>query len=284
MNFISICELCKTKISLIETKTELYINEYFENYDKFQIKLVFCFSHLMGGIGDYIKFFSYLLYYCIKNDIRMYCLTGNLLDSHIKLKYNQMYITSDKIINPVMRPSSLDDMNDCNVHYIVFPTSMYSYSVYDNIYSINDIFYFTDKVKENANTYCNLSNYISIHIRLGDKYLDCDPKDNIIDPHHEKEFDENKLFKLIENNKYKKIIFFCENTKYKLKLKEKYDFITILNIKIGHTALGVINEEEFLNTITEYYIMTRSEMIYSNAESGFSITASKFYDIPYTII
>ena len=260
------------------------INKYFENYDKFQIKLVFCFSHLMGGIGDYIKFFSYLFYYCIKNDIRMYCLTGNLLDSHIKLKYNQMYITSDKIINPVMRPSSLDDMNDCNVHYIVFPTSMYSYSVYDNIYSINDIFYFTDKVKENANTYCNLSNYISIHIRLGDKYLDCDPKDNIIDPHHEKEFDENKLFKLIENNKYKKIIFFCENTKYKLKLKEKYDFITILNIKIGHTALGVINEEEFLNTITEYYIMTRSEMIYSNAESGFSITASKFYDIPYTII
>ena len=88
------------------------------------------------------------------------------------------------------------------------------------------------------------------------------------------------MFNFIEENRNKNIIFFCDNKNCKLMLKEKYNNIIILNSNIGHTSLTNTTDTQILDAITELYIMTNSHEIYAASNSGFSIIASKFKNIP----
>ena len=88
-----------------------------------------------------------------------------------------------------------------------------------------------------------------------------------------------KIFKFIEENNDKNIIFFCDNNAYKLKIKKKYSNIMITNCVIGHTSLTNTTEKQVLDSVTEFYLMTNSDKIIMASRSGFSITASKFKNI-----
>ena len=70
--------------------------------------------------------------------------------------------------------------------------------LYDSItQKVSDYFYFTDEIKTNA-LYQNLSeNYISIHVRLGDKFLETD-KANVLVKNDVRHFHEDILFDFIE--------------------------------------------------------------------------------------
>jgi hypothetical protein len=118
---------------------------------------------------------------------------------------------------------------------------------------------------------------------MGDKFLETD-NEYIIAKDDERLFNEEKLFNFIEKNNYNNIIFFCDNNNYKIKIKNKYNNIIIFEHQIGHTSLLNTTYEQTLNTITEFYIMTNSDKIFSTAESGFSIMASKFKNIPFEYI
>ena len=84
----------------------------------------------------------------------------------------------------------------------------------------------------------NDQNYISIHLRLGDKFLETD-KVFVLCKEDVRTYNEEKLFELIEINYNKNILFFCDNNNYKLKIKTKYDKIIITDYDIGHTSLAV---------------------------------------------
>jgi hypothetical protein len=49
---------------------------------------------------------------------------------------------------------------------------------------------------------------------------------------------------------------------------------------IGHTALRNTTSKQVLDAITEFYLLANANAIFAASESGFSIMASKFNNIP----
>jgi hypothetical protein len=245
------------------------MENYINKYDIFEKKMVYDFVLGDGGIGDCIKFFMFILESCIKNNIRLYYKKNNIeIEKYIKLKYDKMYITEDIIEN-------LDNISIVKT-YLYYPTVNYDFSI-----NIKDVFYFTNEIKLNCNNLIpsNINNYISIHLRLGDKYLETD-KNFVYCVNDERVFTEEKIFKFIEDNYNENIFFCCDNNSYKIKIKEKYNNIIITNCNIGHTSLSNTTSKQILDTLTEFYILSNSNLIFCGSYSGFSIVASKFNNIP----
>jgi hypothetical protein len=66
-----------------------------------------------------------------------------------------------------------------------------------------------------------------------------------------------------------------------LQIKEKYKQIIIANSEIGHTGHTNTTNTQALDAITEFYILSNSQLIYAASYSGFSKVASQFKNIEY---
>jgi len=259
------------------------MEDYLNKYDSFTKIIVYDFKQGGGGIGDCIKFFMHTLNLCMKYNIKLYYLiNNNLLEKFLTLKHAKMYISQSNIVDALIcNKTDIENVN-ANVYNIVTPCLFYNIYNNDTItMPCQEVFTFSDEVKLNG---CrlnvnNVSNYISIHLRLGDKYLETDPSFVLV-KHDERIYNEAKLFNFIYDNCNKNIIFFCDNQTYKLKIKNKFNNIIILNCDIGHTSLSNTTDKQTLDAVTEFYLMTNSEQICSVSNSGFSIIASKFKNIP----
>jgi hypothetical protein len=206
-----------------------------------------------------------------------------IMDSLLKIKHAKMYRGRESIKNPtyIYDINLLYDLIP-NTEYILSPTSMYSIpNIFEKIHMILEtVFYFSDEVKNNALNSLNTNNeYISIHLRLGDYYLETDPF-YVICKTDKREYSEDDLFAFIEKNSHKNIAFFCDNLNYKRSIKNKYNFINITDFEIGHTGLSNTTYTQILNTVTEFYLLSNSECIYVGSNSGFPIMSSKFKNIP----
>jgi hypothetical protein len=235
---------------------ELYMNA-FESYSQ---KKVYHFTIGDGGIGDYIKFFMFVLEDCMQKKIRLYLKRNNIeLENYIQLNYAQMY-------------------TDCSDSYVT-PQHFYSYYHTNFSIPIKDVFHFTDEVKQNS-IYLFPYNrpYVSIHLRMGDYFLETD-KQYVYCHNDIRAFSENKINETIETIKHS--IFLCCDNNSKLKIKEKYPFLIVTDCTIGHTSFSNTTKQQVLDAVTEFYILTNSEMIYGITNSGFSLMASKFNNIPY---
>jgi len=245
------------------------MDDYINNYDSYNKKIVYNFLLGHGGIGDCIKFFMFILEACIKNNTRLYYKINNIqIEKYIKLKYDKMYIDECTI-----------KQLDCTT--IVTPQMFYSSVDYNYSININEVFYFTDEVKINRNKLLpiDIRNYISIHLRLGDKYLETD-KNFVFIKNDTRNYCEKNIYKCIEDNEDKNIFFCCDNLTYKNKIKTNYNKLIITNCEVGHTSLFNTTQKQILDAITEFYILTQSEIIYAGSTSGFSVVASKFCNIP----
>lgn len=246
------------------------MESYIKNYDLYKNAMVYHFMLGDGGIGDNIKFFMFALEKCMKNETRLYYKINNIaIEKYIKLKYDIMYITDD-IIKTL----------DC-VEFVI-PSHFYSSVDYNYSIDINQVFYFTDDVKQNSKYLFpqDITEYISIHLRLGDKYLETE-REYILCKDDTRLYSEEKIHKFIEENNNNKIFFCCDNNSFKLKLYEKYNNIIITNCDIGHSSLSNTTQQQVLDGITEFYILTNSKTIFGASVSGFSIVASKFNNIPF---
>jgi hypothetical protein len=245
------------------------MDNYINSYEKFTNKIVYDFNHGSGGIGDYIKFFMFALELCIKNNTRLYCKINNIeIEKYIKLKYNQMYVTEN-------------DIKKIDCVEIVTPVTYYHNINYNYSVNIKDVFFFTNEVKVNSERLfpLDINNYTSIHLRLGDKYLETE-KIYILCKEDTRFFSEEKIYNFIEKNNDKKLFFCCDNNNYKLKIKEKYNNIIITNCSIGHSSLPNTTNKQVLDSVTEFYILTKSNTIFAASRSGFSIIAAQFNNIP----
>jgi hypothetical protein len=264
---------------------DIYLEKYLENFESFDKIIVYKFGKLNGGIGDLTKFFIYLLQICIKYNIRLYyLLLDNEIDNFLQLKYTKMYLNTNELkdITYIRNINQIANLQS-NMYYIVTPNIFYNIFKYDNILiSLNKIFTFSDIIIKNAKKIIDDKEYISVHLRLGDKHLEVDKK-YVCVQNDEREFNEQKLFDFLENNKDKTILFFCDNETYRKKIKERFN-VTITNFKIGHTSFIITSELEIMNTVTEFYLLANSIHIYKASYSGFSIMASKFMNIPITDI
>lgn len=245
---------------------ENYINNY-NNYDK---SFVYDFKLGDGGIGDYIKFFMIILTYCIDNNIKIYHKINNIeIEKYIKFKYDFFNITQDEI-------SKLNNVS------IKEPYEYYNNDIYNGNIYLNEVFYFDNSIKLNVTNIAPSlpTNYISIHLRLGDKFLETDI--NFIHCKNDtRHFSKENIYKFIEDNSDKNIIFFCDNNNEKINIKNKYKNIIILNSQIGHTSLPNTTNKQILDTITEFYLLSNSQLIYAASYSGFSKMASTFKNVEY---
>ena len=256
------------------------MDDYLLNYNTYNNIIVFIFEVGDGGIGDLIKYFIRQLQICIESKIKIkYLVTNNPINNYLRLKYSQFYITQDELINnknnniTICRPSTLYSNHSVIYKNLVIPGSA--------------IFYFTDVIINRANKFIKTmplpynKKYISIHLRLGDKYIETDPNFKAV-PNDERKFSEERICKCIEDidNNGQAILFLCDNKKYSLELEARYPVITVPNYDIGHTSYVNTTDNQIVNTLTEFYLLAHSENIYAASESGFSIVAAKFNNIP----
>jgi len=251
------------------------MEEYINKYQSFTKSIIYDFNLGSGGLGDCIKYFIYLLNISIKNNTRLYYKKNNIeIENYIKLKYDIMYITNEEIDKK------------CN---IVYP-QMY-YKIYNNEYipnnnflNINDVFYFSEDVIINSQKIFPhyINEYISIHLRLGDEFLELEvEKKPIYKKKDIRDFSEEKITNIIQENNNEYILFCCDNNDFRQKIKEKYINIIITSGDIGHTGYLDVSKKQILDTITEFYLLSNSKKIYGASQSGFSILAANFNNIPY---
>ena len=167
------------------------MDNYINNYANLKKKIVYNFQLNSGGIGDCIKFFMHLLNLCIKYDIKLYYQLNNILiEKYLKLKYIQMYIKKEDINNKININDEEMIKNINNDDYnIVVPFIFYTTFNYDNLQlNIQEVFEFSEEIKINSNKLHsnNIINYISIHLRLGDKYLETEYKNGLLCPGDER--------------------------------------------------------------------------------------------------
>ena len=140
------------------------MEKYINNYNNYEDTIVYNFNLSNGGIGDYLKFFMTILEYCMDNNIRFYHKINNIqIEKYIKLKYEIMNITQEQL-------SKLDNFIVKKPHDY-YKSCLYNYSI-----NLNELFFFDDIIKKNVNNILPLlpNKYISIHLRLGDKFLETD--------------------------------------------------------------------------------------------------------------
>ena len=244
------------------------MENYIENFNNFDKSIVYDFRLGWGGIGDYLKFFMIILDHCICNNIKIYKKRNNIeIEKYIKLKCDFFYINANEI-------SKLKNVT------IKTPHAYYKNPNYYGNIHLNEVFYFDNIIKTNLqNILPSLpTNYISIHLRLGDKFLETDKK-FVLCKRDTRKFSEEKICKFIEDNNDKNIIFFCDNNNIKLKIKNKYKNIIISNSQIGHTSLSNTTNKQTLDTITDFYILSNSQLICAASKSGFSKMASQFNNV-----
>lgn len=257
------------------------MKDYLNNYNIYTKNLVYNFRIGDGGIGDCIKFFLYALNLCIKHNIRLFYLTNNTyLEKYLKLCHTKMYITKEQLLSQRIISENEISSISSNIYNIVTPQTFYDSFMRDSS-SINrifmpakDVFYFSDHVISNSNKILGIKNYISVHLRLGDSFLETD-KYYVQCKTDKRIFDEIKLHKFIKENT--DIVFFCDNKDYKLKIKNLYPHVTITDSNIGHTSLTNTTDAQVLDAITDFYLIAHSKKIIAVSNySGFSELASKF--------
>ena len=252
------------------------MEDYLKKYKKLKYLQIFNFKVGNGGIGDNIKYFTYLLQQCIKNNHKIKYVKNNIpLEKYLKLKYDFFYINKEKFEN-------IKKNRKKNKYNIKVPKDYYHKNIDEDLeIKPEDIFYFTNEVKLNSKLLLpKIDKYISIHLRLGDKYLET-PLKFIQAKKNTRKFNESMINKYIEENiSSNNLVFFCDNQKFKNKIKNRFKEIIVTNCKIGHTSLKNTNNKQVLDAITEFYIITNSEKVIAGSESGFSIIGAKFRGIP----
>ena len=245
---------------------------YIDKFNQFEKCVVYDFWLGNGGIGDCIKFFMLFLDTCIKQNARLYYKKNNIpIEKYIKLKHEQMYLTQEELGQmqniTVVTP---------NMYYHV--QDQYTYSI-----KVNEVFYFTEQVLDNSAKLLrlpeNVTNYMSIHLRLGDKYLETDPC-FVLCHHDSRFFNEEKICQFIEQHPNEAIFFCCDNKSFKLKLKGRFNNLLVSTCAIGHTSLSNTTEQQILDAVSEMHILSNSTQLYCGSLSGFSLVAAKFQNIP----
>ena len=152
---------------------------YIQEKSKYETKIVYSFQLGDGGLGDCIKFFMYLLEVCIENKIDLYYLQNNIpIEKYIRLRNNEMYIKVDNIrMQTIYRLENFLNINllSKKAYYIVTPYILYNVFNFDNLkIPIEQVFEFDEEIKRNAIKILDtkIEEYTSLHLRLGDKFLE----------------------------------------------------------------------------------------------------------------
>ena len=260
------------------------MNTYLKNSDNFKKYIIYDFSTGSGGIGDCIKFFLYTVTLCIKHNYKIcYKVTGNNIENFLKLKHEFMYIKENEIDTSRCITLKNGNFKITRLYNIVKPHVLYHDFSEKSIENINasEFFYFSQSVVNNVKNIIELpgmkEKYISFHVRLGDKFLETDK--SFVYPLNLEDtriFSEKAFMHEISKYKNENVLLFCDNNKYKHEICEKFENVMITKAVAAHSDLKSTSYQELLDTVTEFYIICNSSVIYAVSKSGFSFVASLF--------
>jgi len=270
------------------------MDKYIDKYETLDKVVIFIFNNGEGGIGDFVKFFSFLLHQCIQHDIKLYCANLSQISKYITMKHPKMYIDLQTVLS-IPKLNELEKWEELNhltpdIYYTCDVGVMYQFFPFgkrfpniDLDFPYDQVFEFSEEVKKNQSIILKpIEPYTSIHLRLGDHFLETD-KSFVLCNQDERQFYTNIIDHVIRNTSGP-IIFFCDNHSYKQHIQKKHPNVTFTTGEIGHTSLLSTTDKQILDTVTEFYIMTKSEHIISSSNSGFPITASRFHRKPITYL
>ena len=247
------------------------MDNYLKNCNKFKKVIIYDFRLGDGGIGDYLKYCMIILTKCIYHNIRFYHKINNIeIEKYLKFKYDEFNINQNEILE-------LDNYTIQNPRDYYFINDEYNGDIL-----LNEVFYFDNVIKLNASNILSPlpNNYISIHLRLGDKFLETD-LEFIVCPNNTRRYNLEQINKFIIDNNNKNILFFCDNHAKKLEIKNKFNNIILTDADIGHTSLLNTTNKQILDAVTELYLLSNSKLIYGASYSGFSMMAAKFNGTKY---
>ena len=128
-------------------------------------------------------------------------------------------------------------------------------------------------------------NYISIHIRSGDNYLNCaDKQFNLTYLTHIT----NNIIMLLNKHPNTHFLLIADNNFIKLYLSSKQIHrLYIIFHEIGHLGENTqLERNKVKNTMLDFYLFAHSSNIYAFSTydhgSGFSFWCAKTYGIPYS--
>ena len=117
-----------------------------------------------------------------------------------------------------------------------------------------------------------------IHLRFGDKFINAGAYDNsLYDIYY------TKISNIINNNPTVKYVLISDLSTIATRLKQQINKLYYWNNEKIHIGDLINNSNSaLLDTMTDFFIISKSSEILSNAQSGFSIVASLIYNITYS--
>lgn len=128
----------------------------------------------------------------------------------------------------------------------------------------------------------NQSNrYSIIHMRIGDKCLNDSNHNLNNDLVHDVD---NKVSNLINNNRGVQFVLITDSIQLGNYLKSRFSQLYYWENKKIHLGDLKNNNDGIADTLTDFFIISKSKKIYSLNESGFSTMPALIYDIEYVIL
>lgn len=246
------------------------------------------------GLGDFIRGTISLFDYCQKYNYKL--LFDNDHELFELLEKNENIIDSNILSTTIelIPPIGYDEINIRlenlfleNKNFCVLTNSFYKNEISDecklfvrNIFTPNEIIVKNiDNVLKKLNININ-KKYNVIHLRFGDKYI-----------HNNNEFDTNtykcldeKIKNILLENTDEQFILLSDSSKMAQELSLNNSALFYFDNKKIHMG-DLIYEDSIKNavidTITDFFIMSKCDKIFSYQGSGFSYMASILFDKPY---
>jgi len=255
------------------------MENYQSEYNTFTKHIVYTFSLGEGGIGDFVHCVMGVLSHCIKHRIAFHVhLASPMLEKHLLLKFPAMYLKK------VESPQTLINLNaELNPHvfYTINSHTLFTRNTFQADIPCNDVFTFSEDVMKTAQSFTLPASYTSVHLRIGDKFLETDRK-FVLCKNDRRTFDEEKIFDCLKN--LNNVVFFCDNFKYKMKIKNMFPHVYVTDWPIGHTSLSNTSEESFVYALSEFSIICQSSNVIGASKSGFAKAAALFKPVDFKFL
>ena len=267
------------------------------------------YTYNSGGYGDFIRSFLAVFVYCKQNgmDHELYIpnhpLNQCFKDSeHIQsiqctehIEYVQKSLQTGYYIN--CNSSDLFNLlEQCKIHNysVIIISNKFDFISFDTLkLYVNDFKNFIKLSEPVLNRIDNLLNsinntaYTSIHIRFGDRFMECNSQcifDDIrVDPSNQILFDKLETsIKYLKDTYNLPICLFTDVQSFKTVLCERYDLIGF-KTEIHHTASTSDKDDAFIDSVVEFELLGKSKAIIKFANTGFAFWSAFINNVPLLI-
>lgn len=252
------------------------------------------YTYNQGGYGDFIRSYLAIFVYCKLNGIDIYLyIPDHPLNRCFKCITNYLNYPIKTFIDCHSSHLvwELEQCKNPNYNVIIY-SNKFDFIPFDTLKTYVDEFksnvVLSDTVINKINLLYNIE-YVSLHIRFGDKFMECNSQcihDDIrVDPSNKsvlhKKLESSIMF-LKNNFPELSICLFTDVQSMKEKLCKEYNLISF-NTEIHHTASISNKENAFVDSVVEFELLGKSKAIVKFSNTGFAFWSAFINQTPLFI-